>query len=50
MRHWWHKMFHRDMHRQFCTCQVIAIIWIGRGPVQPGMPMSPDEVEVITNG
>lgn len=50
VRHWWHKIRRGGQHRQFCTCQVIAIIWIGRGPVQPGMPMSPDEVEVITNG
>jgi hypothetical protein len=50
VKHWIHRFFHRDMHRHFCTCQVIAVIWIGRGPVQPGMPMSPDEIEVITSG
>ena len=50
MRHWWHRLFHRDLHHRYCTCQVVAVIWIGRGSVEPGMPMSPDEVEVIFGG
>ena len=50
LRHWWHRVWHGGTHRMFCTCQVVAVIWIGRGSVPPGTPMAPDEIEVITRG
>lgn len=50
MRHWLHRLFHRGVHRSYCTCEVVAFIWVGRGSVVSGMPMAPDEIEVIVSG
>lgn len=50
MRHWLRRIWRGGQHQRFCSCQVVAVIWIGRGPVEPGMPMSIEELEVITGG
>lgn len=50
VRHWFNKLLKRGGHHHpFCSCQVVAYIWVGRGSVQPGMPMAPEEVEVIVS-
>lgn len=47
-RHWRARRRNPDQHRLFCACQLVAVVWVGRGPVQPGEPMGPGEVEMIT--